>query len=751
MCVAVPQSLRSERDFGPLHPKHRRYQRNILEKAAVLFLSACVPPWLLVIILRHLPPRPSLEASLLAPRRIIRRLSSPPSRWQCEYTDPCLTMRHSLLLPTAQYLEHGQSGAPILGLVKVTASSILEVVILSSIGYILARRGIIDKRTQTKINKLNVSFFTPALLFSKVAFTLNPARLAELIIVPLGFVIVTVVSTLSALVLSWTAGLSSAQRNFAIACAISPNSNSLPVALMQSLVVTVPQLHWDEPGEPEDTVDGMLGRSLTYLVLFSTLGMFLRWSVGAKLLSSVEDEVADENGDAAAQQDSTPNSPATATGGQQSRPQITLRRPTGERRRPEPKRSGPPAWARSFPNSPDAHNDRNGNFGAARGDDGRDSDVEDEPLEPYEEEGQITLPGASNSRENRSCWKVFTTTTRRWWHNFVLRPLNAVASFMTAPLYAAVISLIVAVIPPLQKFVDSLEPVVGALETAGACSIPLTMVVLGAYFVADASAAQQVQGGIPKAVPPSAPAGDGSMSVSGPQPTAPVKSNNGNGTGSDVEDPWRRTSIESSSASGESTLVQAKDTKRKGLGSWNPWSSGASSNGGSDIEEGGAIFTQEPSSYAYNSTPSNGAETGVEDEAARNADLNSRGSNGRFQNALSKQASASTMEKRTIAVAISSRMILTPLILLPFVAWYAMATASNVMDDPVFVACACLIIGSPPALTLAQITSQSANGNPSFERLISKTIFTAYTFLAAPTTILLVLTALVITENDKNK
>ncbi|KAJ9479575.1 putative transporter [Pseudozyma hubeiensis] len=659
-------------------------------------------------------------------------------------------MRHSLLLPTAQYLEHGQSGAPIIGLIKVTASSILEVVILSSVGFVLARRGIIDKRTQTKINKLNVSFFTPALLFSKVAFTLNPARLAELFIVPLGFVIVTVVSTLSALVLSWSAKLSPAQRNFAIACAISPNSNSLPVALMQSLVVTVPQLHWDEQGEPEDTVDGMLGRALTYLVLFSTLGMFLRWSVGAKLLSSVEEDTSQQDSNHT-QERPSPSSTISETDNQHPRPQITLRRPTGERARPERKRSGPPAWARSFPNSPDASMTN----GRARGDHDSDSDVEDEPLEPYEEEGQITLPGASNSRENRSCWKRFSTATRKWFHNLVLRPLYAIGGFMTAPLYAAVISLVVAVIPPLQKFIDSLEPVVGALETAGACSIPLTMVVLGAYFVADASAVQQAQGSIPKAVPPSAPAGDGSMSATGPQPTAPSSGSkpfNGNAASSDSDDPWRRTSLESASASGESTLVQAKDSKRKGLSSWNPWSSGSSS-GGSDIEEGGGRYTEEPSSYAQAAAPSSApnAREGDDDEAARNADLNSRNSAGRFQNALNKQASNSTMERRTIAVAISSRMILTPLILLPFVAWYAMATASNVMDDPVFVACACLIIGSPPALTLAQITSQSAQGNPSFERLISRTIFTAYTFLAAPTTILLVLTALVITENDKNK
>ncbi|PWZ03805.1 hypothetical protein BCV70DRAFT_197997 [Testicularia cyperi] len=677
-------------------------------------------------------------------------------------------MRHNLLLPTAAYLEHGQSGAPILGLAKVTASSILEVVILSSVGFLLARRGIIDKRTQTKINKLNVSFFTPALLFSKVAFTLNPARLAELIIVPLGFVIVTVVSTLSALLLSWISGLSKAQRNFAVACAISPNSNSLPVALMQSLVVTVPQLHWDEEGEPEDTVDGMLGRALTYLVLFSTLGMFLRWSVGAKLLSTVEeakeedgfehDEPARQTSGSSATSSTNENGNGGAVAGSDSesvpRPSITLRRPTGERR-PTRSRSGPPAWARSFPNSPEARaSPRNSVPGEQD-----DSDVDDEPLEPYEEDGQITLPGASNSRENRSCWTIFKSKVYWTYHTFVLRPLLAIAGFMTAPLYAAVISLVVAMIPPLQKFVDSLEPVVGALETAGACSIPLTMVVLGAYFVADASAVKADQT-MPRAVPPSAPAGDGSTDLTGPQPTYfknADASAPGNGYTSD-DDPWRRTSLDSSTASGQSTLVHQKDTKRKSLvGSWigkNPWNSGSSS-GGSDVEE--ARFVEEPRSYAANQggAGSSGAPYSSDDVAARNADLNSRNGAGRWQNALTKQQASEKhllkMERRTIAVAISSRMLLTPLILLPVVAWYAIVTASNVMDDPVFVASACLIIGSPPALTLAQITSQSASGNPSFERLISKTIFAAYAFLAAPTTILLVLTALLITENDKNK
>jgi hypothetical protein len=41
---------------------------------------------------------------------------------------------------------------------------------------------------------------------------------------------------------------------------------------MQSLVITVHELKWGKG----DTKDAMLGRALTYLVLYSTLGMIVR-------------------------------------------------------------------------------------------------------------------------------------------------------------------------------------------------------------------------------------------------------------------------------------------------------------------------------------------------------------------------------------------------------------------------------------------------------------------------------------------
>ena len=55
--------------------------------------------------------------------------------------------------------------------------------------------------------------------------------------------------------------------------------------------------------------------------------------------------------------------------------------------------------------------------------------------------------------------------------------------FMTPPLWASVVSLVVALNEPLQHFIGIyLWPVRGAITQAGNCSIPLTLVVLGAYF-----------------------------------------------------------------------------------------------------------------------------------------------------------------------------------------------------------------------------------------------------------------------------
>jgi predicted permease len=95
------------------------------------------------------------------------------------------------------------------------------------------------------------------------------AKLKELWIIPFFFLITTGVSMIVAYVLGTAFGLKRSQRSFAMAAAMFMNSNSLPIALMQSLVITVPGLKWTA----HDDKNSMIGRALTYLVLHSTLGM----------------------------------------------------------------------------------------------------------------------------------------------------------------------------------------------------------------------------------------------------------------------------------------------------------------------------------------------------------------------------------------------------------------------------------------------------------------------------------------------
>ncbi|KAF5310729.1 hypothetical protein D9619_007661 [Psilocybe cf. subviscida] len=175
-------------------------------------------------------------------------------------------------------------GTPFGKLLLAVFNSIFQVFLLCVAGYILAKNGILDKKTQKQINRLNVSLFTPALLFSKVAFYLTPEKLRELWIIPIWFVIVTCASMAVARVLGWTFGLRQSQRSFVAAAAMFMNSNALPIALMQSLVVSVPDLAWGS----DDNKNAMLGRALTYLTMYSTLGMVVRYSYGVALLSRAD-------------------------------------------------------------------------------------------------------------------------------------------------------------------------------------------------------------------------------------------------------------------------------------------------------------------------------------------------------------------------------------------------------------------------------------------------------------------------------
>ena len=249
------------------------------------------------------------------------------------------------------------------------------------------------------------------------------------------------------------------------------NSNSLPIALMQSLVVTVPGLRW----EADDDKNSMLARALTYLVLYSTLGMVVRWSYGVRLLSHADPEGVDHS----------PNTDELmeSEGGLEEQPPRNSDASDNERG-PEIIRAlrAPPLLGAtrskntanvfySFPNTPARSVVRlQDSESSSQTPDGSDEDDDDG--------NELPRPRTITEPTRSRLHSFFRRSKRR-----IVKSAKALNDFMTVPLWAALASFVVACVAPLQEFLkEDVKPIRGAINNAGNCSIPLTLVVLGAYF-----------------------------------------------------------------------------------------------------------------------------------------------------------------------------------------------------------------------------------------------------------------------------
>lgn len=176
-----------------------------------------------------------------------------------------------------------QSSHPDFGhLTLLVFEAVLEVVCVSLPGYIVARAGMFDAESQKFLANLNVQLFTPCLIFTKLASQLTAEKLADLAIIPVIFLVQTAVSYVCAWLISRTFRFKKRQSNFLIAMGVFGNSNSLPISLVISLSKTLKGLHWDKvPGDNDDEVGA---RGILYLLIFQQLGQLLRWSWGYNVL-----------------------------------------------------------------------------------------------------------------------------------------------------------------------------------------------------------------------------------------------------------------------------------------------------------------------------------------------------------------------------------------------------------------------------------------------------------------------------------
>ncbi|KAJ5642125.1 hypothetical protein N7490_006125 [Penicillium lividum] len=177
-------------------------------------------------------------------------------------------------------------------LVLLVFEAVLEVVCVSLPGYIVARQGMFDADAQKFVANLNVVLFTPCLIFIKLGSQLTAEKITDLAIIPVIFIVQTAVSYFCAFVVTRCCGFKKRQSNFVTAMAVFGNSNSLPISLVISLSATLQGLHWDRvPGDNDDEV---AARGILYLLIFQQLGQLVRWSWGYHVLLAPKDRYLEE-------------------------------------------------------------------------------------------------------------------------------------------------------------------------------------------------------------------------------------------------------------------------------------------------------------------------------------------------------------------------------------------------------------------------------------------------------------------------
>ncbi|KAH8728193.1 hypothetical protein GQ44DRAFT_747976 [Phaeosphaeriaceae sp. PMI808] len=179
-------------------------------------------------------------------------------------------------------------------LTLLVSGAVMEVVCVSLPGYIVARMGQFDAENQKFLANLNTQLFTPCLIFTKLASQLTADKLSDLAVIPVIFVVQTLVSYLAALLVSRICGFKKRASNFVVAMAVFGNSNSLPISLVISLSKTLTGLHWDKvPGDNDNEV---AARGILYLLIFQQLGQLVRWTWGFNVLLAPASSYTEEQG-----------------------------------------------------------------------------------------------------------------------------------------------------------------------------------------------------------------------------------------------------------------------------------------------------------------------------------------------------------------------------------------------------------------------------------------------------------------------
>ncbi|KAI8098618.1 dynein light chain 1, cytoplasmic [Halteromyces radiatus] len=172
-------------------------------------------------------------------------------------------------------------------LIIAAIQAILQVIVIAGFGVLLTKAGYFDQSKQKWLSKVNMTFFTPCLLFTNIASTISLEKLITLWPIPMFFILFLLISWTTSQVILRIMGVQHNYQRFVIACSMFCNTNSLPVAIISSLAFSEAGhlLYWNSGDTPQDVA----ARGVAYCLFFAMFCNVIRWSYGYHLLQPDDD------------------------------------------------------------------------------------------------------------------------------------------------------------------------------------------------------------------------------------------------------------------------------------------------------------------------------------------------------------------------------------------------------------------------------------------------------------------------------
>lgn len=272
-----------------------------------------------------------------------------------------------------------------------------------------------------------MTFFTPCLLFTNIASVISIDKLVTFWPIPAFFIMFLLVSWVVGQVTFRIMGIKGAHRRFVMACSLFYNTNSLPLAIINSLAFSESGnlLFW----HTGDTQQEVAARGMAYVLLFAMFCNIIRWSYGYHLL-----QYQPSDGDMGRQRHSSYSSITS-----------TIQDET-----------------------------ENGST---------DSDYvnKDSPSSPT-----ITSPSPPEIPNESSTLLPLSSSPSYQEHYMLKQVMLKLHSYMSPPLYAAVLALVVGLSPLRPLFFSEhafLYPTVTkAIQSCGKAAVPLILICLGSQL-----------------------------------------------------------------------------------------------------------------------------------------------------------------------------------------------------------------------------------------------------------------------------